>query len=204
MGRFKIWILVAGVAVGWLGWKEYRLSCEVKKDPQTITCANLAKNGYGRNAHVRVTDFLLATTDFVYKEKRSSKEWSKVWLPVLPIDGEYARMVAALPEDAEEIPSAKSFGVILQSEHVASLDGLSVFDEAPVLLGVVINEVDSLDRKTKKLLAESYPNVDLDECWILEHNRKVSGVGRGAGFLGLGVVLVALAVFLFVRGKKKG
>ena len=203
MGRFKIWILVAGVAVGYLGWKEYKLSGEVKKEPQTITCADLAKNGYGDNAHVRVTEFTVATSEFVYKEKGHGKEWSEVWLPVVPVDGEYARRIAALPEDAEEIPPAKSFGVILQSEHVTGLEGLSVFDEMPALLGVVINEVDSLDRDTKKLLAESYPSVDLDTCWILEHDRKVSGAGRGMGFLGLGVVLVGLAVFLFVRGKKK-
>ena len=45
-------------------------------------------------------------------------------LPVVPVDGAYARRIAALPEDAEEIPPATSFGVILQSEHVTGLEGL--------------------------------------------------------------------------------
>ena len=112
-----------------------------------------------------ISDVYVATSDFVYEEKRRGKEWSKVWLPVVPMDGEYVKRLAALPEDAESIPSPEAFRVILRSEHVAGLDGLRAFGDMERLPGVVINEVDSLDSDTKELLESSYPRVDLDACW---------------------------------------
>ena len=203
MGHFKIWMLVLGIGIVIISWKEWRLSGAVKQEAQTITCTDLALGGYGDNAHIRLTDFYVATAEFVTQEKRRSKAWSKVWLPVVPMDGEYVKLLGALPDDAEEIPPVRDFRVILQSEHVEGQAGLARLGELDALTGVVINEVDSLDSDTKKLLGESYPGVDLDTCWILDHRRKVPAAARYLAVLALGVGLVAWAILLFVRGRKK-
>jgi hypothetical protein len=203
MARFKLWILVVGIAVAYFSWKGWKLAGVVQAEPQVITCAELARDGYGDNAHVVLTDFYIATAEFVYEERRSGKEWSKVWLPVVSMHSEYVKRLGALPDDAEEIPLAEDFRVILQSEHVEGLDGLRAFGELERLPGVVINEVDSLDSDTKKLLQESFPSVDLDGCWILDHQRKAPGAARGLLFMGFGVLLVAWAVRLFVKSPKK-
>ena len=200
MSRIKIFVLVAGIALLYAGYKQWRLSGVVKAEAQVISCADLARDGYGENAHVKLKDYFISQGGLVYEEKRGSKEWGKVWIPVLPSDGEYAKMYDALPVGAE-IPAPRSFGVILQTEQVKSLGGLGALEGRDFLAGVIINEIDSLDGDTKKLLAESYPGVDLDACWILDHRRKATTTGFLS--LGLGAGLVLLAVILFLRGRKR-
>ncbi len=201
MGRFKIWMIIGGAVLAWYGFKEWRISGEAKADPQVITCGALAKDGYGKNAHVKMTDFLLSPGGYVYEEKTSGGSWSKVWIPVVPLGGEYHTMVQALPEDAE-LPAPKSFNVILQTEHASSASMLSKIGKRDDIQGVVINEIDSLDSETKKLLRDSYPGIDLDKCWIVEHKRKTKGAMLSLLMLLAGVGLAGGGVFFLVKGGK--
>lgn len=199
MRRFKLWILIGGIALGYYGFKEWRLSGVTKKTMQTLTCKALVADGYGDNAHVRLSDFMLSPGGFVYEG--SDSKWKKVWIPVVGMNSDYAKMVHELPEDAE-LPSPKNFGVILQSTHVSNDSALGRIAQQDYLVGVVINEIDSLDSGTRRLLEKSYPGIDLEKCWILEHRRKVSGAGFGMTLMGVALALVALAAFLFFAKPK--
>jgi len=197
MGRFKLWMVIGGAVLAFYGFKEWRLSGEVKSAPQTITCEALARDGYGDNAHVRLTEFLVSPASYVYEEGKGG--WKKVWLPLVPLNGPYAEQLRALPEDAE-IPAPRSFGVILQTDEVSNEDKLGALAERDVVEGVVINEIDSLDSETKKLLNQAYPGIDLEKCWILEHNRKTKGMASSLLFLLLGLGIAGAGLYLFVQG----
>jgi hypothetical protein len=201
MGRFKIWMIIGGAFLAWYGFQEWRISAEAKTDPQVLTCAALAKDGYGTNAHIKMTDFLLSPGGYVYEEKEKGGSWETVWIPVVPLGGAYHKMVLALPEDAE-IPSPKSFNVILQTEHASGASMLGKIGGKKQLQGVVINEIDSLDSETKKLLKDSYPGIDLDNCWIVEHKRETKGAMLSLLLLLLGVGLAGGGVFFLVKGRK--
>lgn len=202
MGRFKLWMLIGGAALVFLGIQEWRLCAEVKGTPQKLSCAALARDGYGDNAHVELTDFLASSAGFVYEKKRGG-DWSKVWVPLVPLDGPYAEMLRALPEGAE-IPAPETFGVILQTSNAKNEKALGKLVDKDVLRGVVINEIDSLDRETKKLLAESYPGIDLEKCWIVEEGRSVRSVAMCLLFIVLGLALAGGGIFFFIRGARKG
>ena len=60
VSRIKIIVLVAGIALGYYGFKQWRLAGETKEEPQTITCKALGENGYGDNAYVKLTDFMVS------------------------------------------------------------------------------------------------------------------------------------------------
>lgn len=70
MGRLKLIMVVAGAVLVLYGYEEWRLSGEVKAEPQTISCAALTRDGYGDDAHVRLTDFLVSPSSFVYEEAK--------------------------------------------------------------------------------------------------------------------------------------
>ena len=201
MGRFKFWMLIGGIALAWYGYKELRLSGEAKAEPQTITCEALGRDGYGDNAHVKMTDFLLSSAGYVYEEKKGGG-WETVWIPVVPLNGPYAEMLRGLPEDAEA-PAPKTFHVILQTSHASNAKRLGVIAGEDDVRGVVINEIDSLDSETRKLLRQSYPGIDLEKCWIVEHKRKTKGAGISLLLLVLGLGLAGGAGFLFWKALQR-
>lgn len=187
MRRLRLVMLLGGLALAFYGFQEFRLSGTAKAEPQEITCDELARNGYGDNAHVRLGNWFFAPSTFVYEKSKRSEEWNHVFVPLLPLDGDYAQSLRELPEGTSP-PAPKRFGVILKSSEVSNNTELNALGEAETLEGVVINKIDSLDRKTKDLLSRSYPEVDFDACWILEHERKVKGPA-----IGLLIVLAGLA-----------
>jgi hypothetical protein len=198
VGRLKLYLLIGGIALAYFGFRAFRLGSETKDEPQTLTCSQLAENGYGDNAHVRLGEFMLSLGGFVYEQQREGGRYTRIWIPVVPLESEYARMVDALPEGAE-IPVPDTFNVILQSEHIGSDDMLQRIAMQDFLSGVVINEIDSLDRETKKLLRSQYTGIDLDKCWILDHRRKPKSAGLGLGMLVGGVGMACLSFFLVLR-----
>lgn len=200
MRRFRYWLLIVGLAGAYYGFQEWRLARFTSPTMQTITCEALARDGYGDNAHVRLSEYLLSPATFVYTEGRGGKR-KTVWIPVLPLHGSYGEMVAALPEDAV-VPPPKEFGVILQTDHAPDDEALGRLHDAEYLVGVVINEIDSLDRKTRNLLQEGYPGIDLEKCWILEHRRTVRSEGMGLAILGGGGFLVVSGAYLLLRRKR--
>jgi hypothetical protein len=195
---FRIWLLVGGAALAWYGFKEWRLASVTKAEPQRITCAALERDGYGDNAHVLITDFLMSPTGFVYSEGKQGSGWKAVYVPLVPLDGSYAAALRDLPKD-QAPPAPGQFGVILKTERAPNEAALVRLGDSDTLLGVVINEIDALDAKTKDLLARGYPGIDLDACWIVEDRRTVKGSGTGLGLLAGGLALLVLGAWLLYR-----
>ena len=175
-GPFKFWklsVLIVALGAGFMTWQEWALSSVAKSTAQELTCDELGRQGYGDNANVKVTECLVSPGTNVFETKRDSDEhWSVVFVPLLPAEGEYAKRIAKLTEDAEW-PEPDSFRVILKSSEIRNSAAFGVINSEKTFRGVVINEIASMDKETSKLLAESYPALNLESCWILEHNRAV-------------------------------
>ena len=202
MGRICLGLIIAGIAAIFFGWQDWQLSRLVKSEPQSITCAALGQTGYGDNAHVQVTNTFLSPGGYVYQERgRGSTSWAKVWIPLIDIDSAYADSLRVLPEGTP-IPGPTNFNVIMQTEHVSDLSELRSLSEADSFTGIVINKIDSLDSDTKRLLRESYPGVDLERCWILDHNRSKPSAARGLGLLVLGLSVLGGMIAYWYRKRR--
>ena len=90
----------------------------------------------------------------------------------------------------------------MRSNHVHNEAELDALAERDTLQGLIVNEVESIGSKERKILSESYPGIDFSTCWILEEGRKPKSRGTAAGIMGAGGlgVLVGLAG-LIVRGR---
>lgn len=197
------------VFVGNWGCQEVRLARVAQSEPQTLTCEALGRDGPGNNAWVTMTNHVLLTHSFVYlsrKQRISGKEkWTEAWVPAVPRDGEYHRLLhkaAVQYGEAGETgrdfvaPAPTDLQVIVK---ITSLDGQEDVDrlaEAATLRGMIVNQIDRLSSETRRILAQSYPGIDLDRCWILQVRRSPTNpiVGNIAILLS-----VAGSIWLFVR-----
>jgi hypothetical protein len=207
MFRLKIAIVVIGGVLTFFGFQELRLRSVVKSDPQTITCADLGEHGPGDNANVIMSDFLLCDFSYVYEQREHSRNWEKVWVPAVPLEGEYHQMILSrLKPDGSidgEIPPPKDVKVIVQSSQVMNEGALTKLAADETLPGLIINEIASLGSEEQKLLRESYPGVDFNKVYILEHMRKPQHAGLSAAMVGGGVLLAGVGVLSFFLGRKR-
>lgn len=210
MRYYKLGMIVGGILLAVWGVREGIMAGGAKAEPQTITCADLGRDGPGNNAHVVLTDFIISPGTFVYQEGKRGGAWSKVWVPLLPVGGAWDRKVQALLEQSGTddpgdvlLPQPETFSVLVRSSLVPNERGLSILEMGGELRGLVINEIDSLGREEEKLLAGEYPNVNLDECWIIDHARTPKSMGTVILLVGAGVVLAGLGVWLVLPRRRR-
>jgi len=179
-------VLLLGLGCLLQGWKGYRLSGLAKDEAQVLTCVELAQRGPGDNVHVALTKFVLAPV-YAFEAKRASSAWSKVWVPVVPIDGEYARAaIAGVARDpGAPLAPPRDVHVLMFSRNAKDEASVTEIGSRARLEGLVLNAVEDLPDSAARILRERYPGVDLDRCWILEEGRGRPSLGE-AGLWGAG------------------
>ena len=201
-------MLVGGCVLLFLGVQEVRLASGAKAKARDITCAELGEKGPGDNAHVRMGEFLLCEFSFVYESKEGqSDRYERVWVPAVPLEGEYHRQLRQHVEEkgaaaAADLPMPRDLRVVVKSGRVhndAELEALAMGD---TLEGMVVNRISGLGGEERKILQDSYPGVDFSKVYILEHGRTPAGFGKTAGLLGGGAALVLVPVGLFVLRRR--
>lgn len=202
MMRILLALVIGGGFLVFLGVQEMRLASGCKAEPQTITYADLASKGFGDNAHVILSDFLSPPSDFVYEEKGG--KYSKVWLPVVSLTGPYAErlmeqaLINPSPNNLPR-PSAKEIRVIVMSEELENDAQIEALMKGDTIQGVITNKIASISGEERKLLQESYPGVDFDTTYILEHARTPASSGKSFGMMGGGALLAVGGIFGFLR-----
>lgn len=205
--QFKIIVLiVAGGVLLYIGLREFRMMQAAAAEPQTISCAELEKNGPGDNSHVIMEDFILLEQAFVYAAETGSNTWTQLYIPALPIGGAYHLQILSMRDEngqlPENTPIPENIGIIVKSEHISGEDELATLAESDTLQGLVINTIKSLGSEEKRLLEQSYPGIDFEACWIIEHKRQPPGMGKVAALAGGGIALLFAGLGGLFLGRK--
>jgi hypothetical protein len=206
MFRIKIAMIVGGLVLAFWGIQEFRLSQEAKETPQTISCGDLSAKGPGGNANIVMTDSLICIDSFVYEAKKNGTTWNKVWVPVVPMDGEYVQQIREMIQKNGgntniTLPPPQNIKVILKSSKIPSQAELVALSNQTTVTGLVTNKIESLGDKERKILEQSYPGTDFTKCYIVDHDRKPFGFGQVAGLTGGGLVLSLVGVGMMVAGR---
>ena len=184
--------LFVGLGVGGAGCTQYRQAVRTKPEPQSMTLAELAKDGFGDNAHVVLTDFELLLDETVYETEGLSTTWEKVWIPMVP---------AGLDEQ----PS--SISVLLESTDVKGEQGLVALAEVEKIQGVV-DVLYGLGSEERELFEESFPEANLDDCLVvtqveLGHRELPATFWLVLMVVGFSILFVSLCIlaygFFFIR-----
>jgi hypothetical protein len=205
MSRFILAMVIGGGFLVFMTVQDWRLKSTAKEQPQFITCADLEAKGPGENAHIMLGEFLICSFSYVYEEK-SPGNWSKVWVPAVPVGGEFHKKLLTQVDDQGNLTGDMQLPtgvkVIIKSNDVDNETELLALGDQQTLQGMVVNLVDSLGSDEKKLLQESYPSVNFDDCYIVEVDRKPASTGRllATGFGGLALMAAGGITFLMRRG----
>lgn len=193
------WIfLLAGLGLVGNGLNEWRHNAAREAGAQPRTCAELAVSGPGDTARIRLTDFLLCTGGFAREEDVG--RWTNVWIPAVPRGGAHHEKVLGDPPPDGRIPAPSRVVVLVRLRDVIGQQSVDLLAEKNEIAGHVARGVADLDAESRALLEKTFPESELDECWIVEAGREPEGWGAIGGSLAGGVVLLALGLWMF-RGK---
>ena len=206
MGRILLVMLVGGGVLVFFGIQEMRLAKATKPEPQSITAADLIASGPGDNAHVVMKDFLMCDFAYVYQAKKGGGPWKNVWVPVVPVGGDYHKKILGMVKPDGTIdgtpPMPDNIRLIVKSSKVPNEQSVGALASQETLQGVIVNKIESLGSEQKKILKESYPGVDFANVLILEHDRKPATAGKSFGFMGGGAMLSCVGVLGMVKRRK--
>jgi hypothetical protein len=203
-GKLILVAIIFGVISGVFGVQEMRLSRTAKAEPQAITCDKLITAGFGDNAHITLSEFVVSPA-YIYRTKKRSSEWQTVWVPLLPVNAEteeYIEKAIEAQKDGKPLPIPTNIRVLLESNDVASESAVDLLGNEVSLNGTVVNAISGLGTKEKEMLQQSYPSANLDNIVIIDHNRKPKGTLFSLGLIGLGVLLVGGGIGAFFIGNK--
>lgn len=160
-------------AVFWI--EEYRLSSRSSQEPEEISLRDLIKRGPGGNPNIILKDFSIFE-DYVYQRKLVSGRWTKVWVPIVPTDGDEA--------DAAKPAAIRAF---LFSADVGNDKEVRQRFDRPQLRGMVNPDAAKPGILGGGLIRRSYPGTDPNTCLIIEEGKEPAGVLKlvllGVGFL---------------------
>jgi len=223
MLRVALVVAIIGVLIIGYGYNEMLLSGVAKESPQTISCYDLARNGYGDNAHVTITNFDMHPAGYMYNTKGS--RWVDATAPIVPYHEGYEDFLyldmlgfVAVDEQAQEAYakrtdiseeerlgaydwSSTSFKVALKFTGIVSESRVENVIANPEVTGLVINEIDGLSSGEASFMKKQYPNINPRDVLLIEIGRKPSGSGTYLGAMLLGVLVIGAAIVMFVAGQ---
>jgi hypothetical protein len=187
MIRAALIMAVGAGVLGFLGIRDWAHAAEAKAEPDKLTAAELIERGPNGNPYVEIREFDLAD-DFIYEEKNGV--WQRAWCPA----------VAAKQKFARDKPMPKStVKLIFKYPKAKNENDVAALADQETVRGMVINQIDSLGSKEKKLLSEKYGEANWDQIVIFEVERDPSSSrtkGMILTFLGVGLLIAAVVVFV--------
>lgn len=171
--RARTTVLALGIVMVFVTAKEARIAAAASPTPQRISCSDLALRGPGENAHVEVTDFVLGWAN--YETSESSDEWRTVW----------ARARGTTPFHGS---------ILVYSTGIRSSRSFWALSAGDAIRGTVVQGVGWIDAEIRKALQARHPDLDLDYCWVLRHDRPPKERGELALTLAAGVALTVLGL----------
>ena len=149
-----------------------------------------------------ITGAFVCEQSFVYKARKNNADsWEQVWVPAVPVDGEYVKSILELIEAKGEgdkldhLPPPRDIRVLLKTTSVKNHADLDRFSKSALtgpITGVVTNKIESLGSKEKEILEQNYPGIDFSRCYLVDHERKPASMAKLAALIGGGALLTLI------------
>ncbi len=221
MGRIKLAMVIGGGILAFIGGQEFLVSWGGGSSPLPVELADFEAGKTPERNYVEIGEHVAVYGGAVYSyskskydssEPDSSTKITECFYPIIShshpfveglakLEEEYGSM-DQVPDDAP-FPDLDSFSVIVKAKHFKTVgsipDGLSVED---ALEGLVINQIESLDKEEKDLIRSSFPSADLEHVVIIQAGRKPAPLIKSLGMVFGGILLAGLGIVLFFAGSR--
>ncbi len=221
MLRLAIMMIVGGGIFAYLGAQEFLLDRKASAEPVAVDLAKLESGKAPDNPHVKVGEHVAIYSVGVYEYRKTAgangvnarTEITEYFYPLISDEHPFLRGLKALvakhgglenvPDDAEW-PQVDSFRVLVKTTRFGTVGEIpQSMERVDSIQGVFINTIDPLDSKTKELLRQQFPNVDVDKVLVLQEGRAPSGLAWGLVKV-IGPAAIALVgVFLLIPRRQR-
>lgn len=215
MRKFAWIAIIVGGCLIWFGVQEYRVGRKSSSEPVPVELADLEAGEPLPDNHIRIglNHHMFAGTVIEYEGKdRGLTPSSKVtWIytPLISDTHPYMQKIHELqkkygslkkvPRNADW-PALGKFVVLVKSEAYKTVKDIPRKRKTyKSVTGLVVNLIDPLDDRAKRLIREGIPKIDFDKVFVVEHARKPTSVAGSIGFISAGALLVLLPVGLMLR-----
>ena len=101
-----------------------------------------------------------------------------------------------------EMPLPKEIKVIVNRIECIAKGNWVTLAEGETIQGLIVNKIEKLDTKERRLLEMNYPNVDFNQCYILDHGRRIANPRTTLALLIGGGMLIAVGGIVLLAGRK--
>jgi hypothetical protein len=169
---------MGAMACALFGVQEYNLAAQSSREPEEISLRDLIRRGAEGNPNIILTNFNIFE-DYIYQRKLVSGKWTKVWVPIVPVD-----------ENADGTGTSPAIHAFLYSEDIGSDKEVRQRFGAAKLRGMVNPSAEKPGIVGRVLLNKLYPGTNPSKCIIIEENRTPAGTLK-LGLYSIGFVLLA-------------
>lgn len=213
MSRLLLVVATIGGVLGYTGYEEYTASQGASPEPTYVDLAELEQGSIPENNHLVIGPHWRIYFGSVFEYEQDVWEFggpdpearvNYTYYPIISHDHPFVPQLATLEEeygDLARLPGsvlpedASDISVLVKThafKTVASIpDGWSDSEE---IQGLVINRIESLDPKVKKLIRKRFPSARVDEILLLEEGREPSSRGSAFAELGGGALLIFIGL----------
>jgi hypothetical protein len=156
-------LAVVGGMLIFFGIQEMRLSAMAKSEPTQMTLQELLEKGSPDNIYLTLTDVNCILDETVlYGDERGGRitKVDRAWIPATTPGGGMGdvKLIIKCTKASKE-------------HEVAAIASQRSFT------GMIINQIDSINREERKLLASGLPGTNLESAYIFHERRTPSGAG---------------------------
>ena len=200
---------------------EYRVSSGATTEAEIVDLSQVEAGARPENSHVQFDSHSAVYAGSVYEYEMDKYETGEpgrgtkvnyTYYPIIsaqhPFNVRWDELAAqygsfeAVPE-TENLPDLTTFAVLVKTERFTTVGSIpDGIEDGQSVKGLLINRIESLDSEEKKLVGESFPQVNVDSLLILEDGRKPSPATKFMGMIGGGVVLVLAGVGWIIAGRR--
>jgi hypothetical protein len=208
MFRLFICVIVIGVCVGFVGYKEYRVSEGTTAEPLEVNLQYLEDGNEIENNHVLVGPHFADLFGIVYEWEGTEENINYMYYPIVSEKNSYVKQLVGLKKHygsmndiPDELwPTADNVVVLVKTRRYKKISEVpaELLAEEKVQ-GMVVNKIESLDHEEKELVRQCLPDADINKLLILEESRKPSSIFLSIGLIAGGALtgLVGLGGLFF-------
>jgi hypothetical protein len=206
MLRLVLALMVAGGVMCFIGYQEYSVGEGTSQEPTDVALADLEQGTSAPNNHLRVGEHLAIYEELIYcytddlvlsQEPTDTTRVDYAYYPIVSLVHPFVQGVFELDRLTPEEAEAKAqdlwlddFKVLVRTNRFSTVGELpETYGRERAVEGLIVNRISSLGWEERSLLAESFPDLDLDSILILQEGRKPASEVFSFGMIAAGVAL---------------
>lgn len=215
MLRLVFGLIGLGGVLAFIGYQEYKVSEGTSKAPVAVSLAKLEHGIDPPNNHIEIGEHVAVWDALIYEYEQTASDPTGdkpetkvnfVYYPVVSGSHTLAQKIEELnkrdpdsiTQDEIDELSKEKFKVLVRTSRFKTVGAVPEggIEKQEKVKGLVVNQISSLGWEERRLLKDSFPELDVKEVLILQEGREPASATKSFGLMGGGGVLILVGLGL--------